>query len=258
MNHRIPALLFASLGVLSCSGGDDSGPTGLESVVPTKLRFDTRPSTTRAFEQFSPTVQVSLIAADGTPALSSTSLISLRLAPDANTGTLMGTTTVSAVSGLATFSDLTVDAPGVGYRLIASSDGLQSDTSGVFDGVGVNAPRLRQPSATVILVNDATICPTTPIATSFAVSMEFDDPDGDVADGTTTNVEWTFTPSGSQGDFQTASLRSGSGSDGELLTIHCYFFRTDESVEVTVWITDGQGNESNAPSVTISKPAGSN
>lgn len=48
-------------------------------------------------------------------------------------GKLSGTTTVNAVNGIATFKDLSIDKPGVGYTLVASSAGLTGATSNLFN-----------------------------------------------------------------------------------------------------------------------------
>jgi hypothetical protein len=47
-------------------------------------------------------------------------------------GTLMGTKTVTAVNGVATFSGLKIDTAGVGYRLTATSTGLTPADSALF------------------------------------------------------------------------------------------------------------------------------
>ena len=48
-------------------------------------------------------------------------------------GTLGGTTTVAASSGVATFSDLSIAHAATGYRLAAHADGLVDATSAAFD-----------------------------------------------------------------------------------------------------------------------------
>jgi len=47
-------------------------------------------------------------------------------------GTLSGTKTVAAVSGVATFGDLSVDPLGIGYTLLASATGLTGAESSGF------------------------------------------------------------------------------------------------------------------------------
>ncbi|MBI4419336.1 MAG: Ig-like domain-containing protein [Gemmatimonadetes bacterium] len=48
-------------------------------------------------------------------------------------GTLGGTTTVAAVSGVATFSTLSIDKAGTGYTLVATAGALAGATSATFD-----------------------------------------------------------------------------------------------------------------------------
>src|SRR6266550_1583560 len=47
-------------------------------------------------------------------------------------GTLHGTTTVTAVNGVATFSNLAIDQPGIGYTLVATASGLMGAESTSF------------------------------------------------------------------------------------------------------------------------------
>src|SRR2546425_7728155 len=47
-------------------------------------------------------------------------------------GTVSGTTTVAAVSGVATFSNLSIDKSGTGYTLAAIATGLSDATSAAF------------------------------------------------------------------------------------------------------------------------------
>ena len=48
-------------------------------------------------------------------------------------GTLSGTTIVTAVNGVATFSDLSIDKAGNGYTLVAAASGLTGATSTTFN-----------------------------------------------------------------------------------------------------------------------------
>src|SRR5205807_5727304 len=66
--------------------------------------------------------------------------------------TLSGTTPVAAVSGVATFFDLSVDKAGTGYTLTASASGVPSVTSTAFDVTPGTATQLAftvQPANTV-------------------------------------------------------------------------------------------------------------
>jgi len=57
----------------------------------------------------------------------------LTLAGNPASATPSGTLTVNAVSGVATFSDVHLNTVGAGFTLIASSNGLASDTSSTFN-----------------------------------------------------------------------------------------------------------------------------
>src|SRR5207244_10992826 len=59
--------------------------------------------------------------------------VTVALAANASGGTLGGTTTVTAASGVATFADLRVNRAGTGYRLTASAGQLTGATSDPFD-----------------------------------------------------------------------------------------------------------------------------
>lgn len=87
---------------------------------------------------------------------------SITLALGANPGgsTLSGITTLAAVAGVAVF-DVSLNNPGVGYTLVASSSGLTSATSNAFSitpssGVATALAFVQQPSPTA---EDVTITP---------------------------------------------------------------------------------------------------
>jgi hypothetical protein len=71
-------------------------------------------------------VKVEVLDPSGQLVTSSTAAITIAITATANpgSGTLSGTTTVNAIGGVASFSDLSINQPGIGYRLTAtSSDG---------------------------------------------------------------------------------------------------------------------------------------
>jgi hypothetical protein len=59
--------------------------------------------------------------------------ITVAIGTNPGSGTLTGTIPMTAVNGVATFSDLSIDNPGVGYTLTASGDSLSGFTSSLFD-----------------------------------------------------------------------------------------------------------------------------
>jgi hypothetical protein len=80
-------------------------------------------------------VKVEVVDVSGNPVGNSKAAITIAITSTANpgSGTLSGTKTVNAVGGVASFSTLKIDQPGVGYRLTAASSGMGSVTSGHFD-----------------------------------------------------------------------------------------------------------------------------
>src|SRR5438874_2505132 len=118
----------------------------------TQLAFSTEPRTTVADHQISPAVKVRALDALGNPVPSFTG--SVRIAPGNNPGgaTLSGTTPVAAVSGVATFFDLSLNKTGTGYTLTASASGFAPVTSAAFDitpGTATQLSFTQQPSTTV-------------------------------------------------------------------------------------------------------------
>jgi hypothetical protein len=77
--------------------------------------------------------------AAGNPVTSATDQITVALGANPGGATLAGTTSVNAVSGTATFSNLTLNKAGNGYTLTALGSGLVSTTSALFN-VGNRAP----------------------------------------------------------------------------------------------------------------------
>ncbi len=97
------------------------------------LAFTGHPTDTAAGDTIAPPVTVALRTDDGTAFPSSG--VPVTLAIDANPagGILAGTTVVTTDgNGVATFDDLSIDEPGTGYTLTATSPGLTSATSSPF------------------------------------------------------------------------------------------------------------------------------
>ena len=82
------------------------------------------------------------------PGFTSNVLVTIGTNPAA--GTLSGTTTVAAVSGIATFASLRIDNIGSGYALAATSPGVDAAVSSAFDIIASTPTQLAftvQPSA---------------------------------------------------------------------------------------------------------------
>ncbi|HEX2638324.1 MAG TPA: metallophosphoesterase [Gemmatimonadales bacterium] len=117
-----------------------SGLTGATSAafnitappVPTAVGFAVQPSNTGVGSAISPAVTVEIRDQSGARIATATNNVTLAIGTNPAGGTLSGTTTVAAVNGVATFSDLSIDRAGTGYTLAATSSGLSGATSSAF------------------------------------------------------------------------------------------------------------------------------
>jgi len=98
-----------------------------------RLAFTQAPVTTSAGSTITPAVRVAIQDASGNTVTSSTAQVTLAIGTNPGSGTLSGTTTVSAVNGVAVFSNLSIDKTGDGYTLAATSAGLPDAASPPFD-----------------------------------------------------------------------------------------------------------------------------
>ena len=112
------------LGPLACT--DVAGP-----ATATGLSFVTSPASTLAGHSVSPAIVVKVQDANGDVVTTATTAVTLSVA--GSSAALFGTTTVSAINGVATFSDVSIRTAGTGYQLIATADNLSAATSSAFD-----------------------------------------------------------------------------------------------------------------------------
>src|SRR3989454_66298 len=146
----------------------------------TQLVFGTQPGTTVADRLISPAVKVRALDAFGNLATGFSGSVAVALGANPGGATLSGTTPVAAVSGVATFFDLSLNKTGTGYTLTASASGFTTVTSTPFDITPGTASQLaftQQPSITVA---GAAISP--------AVQVTALDPAGNLVPGFTGNV----------------------------------------------------------------------
>lgn len=130
--------------------GSDSGPlvyskltttvTGSCAPAPVALRFVNQPAGARVDETITTSpyntppggaVTVEVVDTAGHRVTTSSAVVTMSLAPGSSTGALSGTKVVTAVNGLATFADLSIDTQG-SYMLLARSPELASATSESF------------------------------------------------------------------------------------------------------------------------------
>lgn len=107
--------------------------TTTPAALPTKLVFTVQPVTTTAVGVI-PTFQVALQNAAGNTVENATNTVALSIATNPGNGAfLTGATSVSAVNGVATFSNVGISKAASGYALLATASNLYSGVSTSFD-----------------------------------------------------------------------------------------------------------------------------
>jgi MYXO-CTERM domain-containing protein len=100
---------------------------------PYRVAFTTQPSTAAVGNAISPAVRATVYDRLNNVYTAAPVAVSVNLGNNPSGATLSGTTTVNTVSGVATFSDLSLDRQGNGYTLVTSGSGLLTDTSTAFN-----------------------------------------------------------------------------------------------------------------------------
>jgi alpha-tubulin suppressor-like RCC1 family protein len=127
---------FAAIALVSgCSDKEPAAPLPPPPPppVPTQLAFTVQPGQALADSILAPAVTVEVRSATGSPIPGATNMVTLTLHTNPTGASLMGTTSVAAVNGVATFADLQLAERGRGYTMTATSESLQPDTSSAFN-----------------------------------------------------------------------------------------------------------------------------
>jgi len=122
--------------------GATSAAFTISPAAASKLAFTVQPTNTVAGVAVAPAVQVTVRDAFDNTVTGSSATITLAIGTNPGGGALSGTTTLAAVSGVATFSNLSIDKTGTGYTLTAASAGLTGATSSAFTITPAAAARL--------------------------------------------------------------------------------------------------------------------
>ncbi|GFE56990.1 S8 family serine peptidase [Geobacter sp. AOG1] len=110
-----------------------SGSINVGAGAANKLAFTAQPTNTTALQKITPPVAVAVQDQYGNIVTSNTDTVSLAIGTNPAGGTLSGTASKAAVSGIASFEDLSIDYAGTGYTLAATSGTLTGATSSAFD-----------------------------------------------------------------------------------------------------------------------------
>ncbi len=128
----VAGLVVGSLAAWACGDGVNGTAAVDVNQVATQLAFTVEPTTTTVASSIMPAVQVAIQGALGNLVAGATDAVTVAIGTNPGSGTLSGTTTVNAVAGVASFTDLTIDQMGTGYTLVATSGSLSSATSAAF------------------------------------------------------------------------------------------------------------------------------
>ncbi len=134
----------ASVPVTSSTTGVANSPQSVSVTLTvtagaaTKLAFGAQPTSTNG-GNITPAVTVAIEDALGNVVTSSNASVTIAIGANTAGGTLTGTTTATAVAGVATFSNLSIVKAGTGYTLVASAAGLTGATSSAFNVTAVTA-----------------------------------------------------------------------------------------------------------------------
>ena len=240
-----------------------------------KLAFTVQPSSVAASASISPAVVVSVQDAFGNLVATATDSITIAIGTNPSSGTLSGTTPVSAIAGVATFSNLSINNGGAGYTLIASATGLTGATSSTFNVFG-GATQLAftvQPSNVAvassitpavqvsvedsngIVVPSATTSITIAIGTNPATGALTGTSTASAVNGVATFSSLSITGSGAVGSGYTLTANGGGLTQATSTTFNVTAIVTDPCAAAGtgsesllngqyVWVTSGFDNES--------------
>ncbi|MGH7570617.1 MAG: invasin domain 3-containing protein [Gemmatimonadota bacterium] len=166
-------------------GGDDIDDTVTVQITPapaTQLDFEQQPTNRTAGQTITPAVTVRAENVLGNVDPNFNGPVTLAIATGPSGGQLLGTTTVNASGGLATFNNLSIQRAGT-YMLRASSGSLAQDTSVAFQ-ISPAAPSL----ATSEITADPTSIPADGNSTS-TITVQLRDPFGNPPTGGGASVQ---------------------------------------------------------------------
>src|SRR5438552_12701640 len=127
--HILPAsVVLLAIIPQACERDLPAGPqqsssagTSASGTAPHLAFVTSLPASGEANVVISPPVRVAVQDSLGNPLRGATDTVTLALAANPNDAILLGSTTVTAIDGIATFADLRIDRPGSGYTLAATA-----------------------------------------------------------------------------------------------------------------------------------------
>jgi hypothetical protein len=114
-------------------------------------------------------VKIEIVDDDGELVTGSTATVTVAIGSNPGSGSLSGEVTMQARGGVASFSNLSISKPGIGYTLTASSPGIRSATSAGFTIWG----SLQHCSTTPCSASSSSVTTAVTVTTSSAAQAEF-------------------------------------------------------------------------------------
>ena len=111
----------------------DNATVTFASGNASRLQFQQQPTSAVSGATISPAVTVRAVDSNNNTVATFNGSVTLSIGNDPGGGALSGTTTRTAVNGVATFNDLSIDKAGTGYTLVADGGGLAGTTSNAFN-----------------------------------------------------------------------------------------------------------------------------
>lgn len=134
---RFGTLLLIGVGAVAILGCPNSQLVHIVGVggggASRVLVFIAEPSTAHVNAFITPAIQVAVEDTLGVVDTTVSGGVTMSLSTNPTNAVLSGATTIVFVSGVATFSDLTINLAGTGYVLSAASAGLATAKSSSFD-----------------------------------------------------------------------------------------------------------------------------
>jgi len=202
----VMAVVLLTLSVAACGTGTGQKTTTKAGFPMTNgvaggaaaLAFSTQPAQGISGVPFTPPLAVTVEDSSGKIVANSAAAVSLFFTTSSNTGgaTLSGNTTVNAVNGVATFSDISIDKAGSYYSLTAASPGLASVISDTFP------VKPGKPTKLVFVTQPVAAAAGAAFSTQPVLAIE--DAQGNVVTDSTAPVTLTIQP--------------GTGTEGAVLT----------------------------------------
>ena len=128
---RVTTVAVLTMFALAC-GKDHTGPPP-PPPSPTQVAYVVQPGQTLRDSVIVPSMTLEVRGASGSRIAGATNTVTLALGANPGAAALTGTTSVAAVDGVATFTNLRLNARGRGYTLVATSGSLTPDTSSAFN-----------------------------------------------------------------------------------------------------------------------------